>query len=136
MFFAIVDHFDLHCHQMNVKTAFLNADLEQVVYTEQPERCVEPKKPDFVCKLQKSLYGLKQAPRQWCAKISSFLTKTLNVQSSPYDPCLYFCNKNSNKSLISLYGDERYELPSLAEKGILQTVYDGGLRGRKCLSRA
>ncbi len=59
MFFAIVAKFDLHCHQMDVETAFLNVDLYQDVYIEQPEGFVYPKRPDFVCKLQKALYVLE-----------------------------------------------------------------------------
>ncbi len=55
MFFAIAAKLDLHCHQMDVKTAFLNGDLDQDVYMEQPEGFVDPKPPDFVCKLTESL---------------------------------------------------------------------------------
>ncbi len=106
MFFAIVANLDLHCHRMDVKTAFLNGDLDQDVFIEQPEGCVDPDKPDFVCKHQKALYGLKQAPRQWYAKINSFLTESLHFQSSPYDPCLYVYNKDGKKALISLYVDD------------------------------
>ncbi len=68
MFLSLVAHLDLHCHQMDVKTAFLNGDLEQDVYMEQPEGCIDPERPDYVCKLEKALYGLKQAPRQWFCK--------------------------------------------------------------------
>ncbi len=64
MLLAIVAYHDLHCHQMDVKTAFLNCDLDQDVYIEQPEGCIDPEKPDFVCKLQKALHGIKQGPRQ------------------------------------------------------------------------
>ncbi len=64
MFFAIVAHFDLHRLQMDVKTAFLNWDLEQAVYMEQREVIVDEGYPDHVCKLWKALYGQKQAPRQ------------------------------------------------------------------------
>ncbi len=105
IFFAIVANLDLHCHQMDVKTAFLNGDLDQDVFMELPEGCVNPDKPDFVCKLQKALYGLKQAPRQWYAKINSFLTESLHFQCSLYDPCLYVYNKDGEEgSDIALRG--------------------------------
>lgn len=64
MFLALVDAMDLHCHQMDVKTAFLNGELEQDVYMEQPQGFQEPRYKDRVCKLQNAHYGLKQARRQ------------------------------------------------------------------------
>ncbi|WJZ87759.1 hypothetical protein VitviT2T_007113 [Vitis vinifera] len=60
---AIVAHFDLELHQMDVKTAFLNGDLNEEVYMEQPTGFAEVGKEDLVCKLNKSIYGLKQASR-------------------------------------------------------------------------
>jgi hypothetical protein len=60
---ALASIFDLYVHQMNVKTAFLNGDLEEEVYMEQPERFVMSGNERKVCKLVKSLYGLKQAPK-------------------------------------------------------------------------
>ena len=33
---VIVAHFDLELHQMDVKTTFLNGDLDEKVYMEQP----------------------------------------------------------------------------------------------------
>ena len=50
---------------MGVKTAFLNGDLEEEIYMDQPECFVEPGQESKVCKLTKSLYSLKQAPKQW-----------------------------------------------------------------------
>ncbi|GJU15450.1 zinc finger, CCHC-type containing protein [Tanacetum coccineum] len=49
---------------MDVKTTFLNGDLEKEVYMKQPEGFVMPGNKHKVCKLVKSLYGLKQAPKQ------------------------------------------------------------------------
>ena len=55
---------DLVVHQMDVKTAFLNGDLEEKIHMIQPEGFVVPGQEDKLCELRKSLYGLKQAPTQ------------------------------------------------------------------------
>jgi hypothetical protein len=47
---------------MDVKSAFLNGDLEEEVYMEQSEGFSLADNPNYVCKLKKALYGLKQAP--------------------------------------------------------------------------
>ncbi|GJS83524.1 retrovirus-related pol polyprotein from transposon TNT 1-94 [Tanacetum coccineum] len=61
---ALVAHYDLELHQMDVKTAFLNGDLQEDVYMTQPEGFVVKGKEHMVCKLKRSVYGLKQASRQ------------------------------------------------------------------------
>ena len=55
---------DLKIHQMDVKTSFLNGELEEETYMEQPEGLIVPGKEKKVCRLVKSLYGLKPAPKQ------------------------------------------------------------------------
>ncbi|GJS76811.1 zinc finger, CCHC-type containing protein [Tanacetum coccineum] len=54
---------NLVIYQMDVKTLFLNGDLEKEVYMKQPKRCVMLGNEHKVCKLIKSLYGLKQSPK-------------------------------------------------------------------------
>ncbi|RVW44411.1 Retrovirus-related Pol polyprotein from transposon TNT 1-94 [Vitis vinifera] len=61
---ALVAHFDLELHQMDVKTAFLNGNLDEDIYMEQPEGFAKKGNEHLVCKLKKSIYGLKQASRQ------------------------------------------------------------------------
>ncbi|GJT45275.1 retrovirus-related pol polyprotein from transposon TNT 1-94 [Tanacetum coccineum] len=53
---------------MDVKTAFLNGDLEEEIYMNQLEGFIAPGQESKVCRLVKSLYGLKQAPKQWHQK--------------------------------------------------------------------
>ena len=58
---------------MDVKTTFLNGELEEEIYMEQPEGFIVPGKEKKVCRLVNSLYGLKQAPKQWHAKFDKII---------------------------------------------------------------
>ena len=60
---ALASIHNLVIHQIDVKTTFLNGDLEEEIYMDQVEGCVAPDKEKKVYKLVKSLYGLKQAPK-------------------------------------------------------------------------
>lgn len=61
---ALVAHFDLELHQMDVKTVFLNGDIDETIYMVQSENFVSGEANKMFCKLKKSIYGLKQASRQ------------------------------------------------------------------------
>jgi hypothetical protein len=50
-------------HQMNVKTTFLNGELEEEIYMDQPDGFITKSQESKVCRLLKSLYGLNQAPK-------------------------------------------------------------------------
>ena len=90
----------LEVHQMDVKTAFLNGDLEEEIYMEQPEGCVVPEQERKVYRLVKSLYGLKQAPREWYHKFDAFM-KSQKFWRSDIDHCLY-TKKDSSGNLLTL----------------------------------
>jgi ATP-binding cassette subfamily B (MDR/TAP) protein 1 len=59
-------------HQMDVKTAFLNGEIDTEIYIRQPPGF--EKRGNLVCRLNKGIYGLKQSPRLWNKKIDDFLT--------------------------------------------------------------
>ena len=58
---------------MDVKFVFLNGELEEEVYVEQPEGFLLSQNRDYVCKLRKALYGLKQDPRPWFLRLDNYL---------------------------------------------------------------
>ena len=60
-------------YQMDVKLVFLNEELEEEVYIEQPTGFQLSDNTDYVCKLKKALYGLKQAPRAWYSRLDKYL---------------------------------------------------------------
>jgi hypothetical protein len=60
-------------YQMDVKSAFLNGEIEEEVYIEQPEGFQLSENVDYVCKLKKALYGLKLAPRAWYSRLDKYL---------------------------------------------------------------
>ena len=62
MFLAFSSYKKLKVYQMDVKSTFLNGNLEEEVYIEQPEGFQLTDKGDYVCRLKKAFYGLKQAP--------------------------------------------------------------------------
>ena len=56
---ALVAHYNLELHQMNVKIVFLNENLEEEVYMDQLERFSIKEKEHMAYKLTKSIYELK-----------------------------------------------------------------------------
>ena len=56
---SLAASYGLIVHQMNVKTAFLNGELEEEIYMDQLDGFVANGQEGKVCKLLKSLYGLK-----------------------------------------------------------------------------
>ena len=53
---------------MDVKTTFLNDDIDETIYMVQPKNFVSEDPKKMVYKLTKSIYGLKQASCQWYHK--------------------------------------------------------------------
>ena len=102
---ALVAHFDMELHQMDVKTAFLNGDLNEEVYMMQPEGFMTNDSGKLVCRLKKSIYGLKQASRQWYLKFHSVVASYGFVENK-VDQCIY-CKVSGRKFIfLILYVDD------------------------------
>ncbi|CAL9026013.1 unnamed protein product, partial [Prunus brigantina] len=102
---ALVAHYDLELHQMDVKTAFLNGSLEEEVYMDQPEGFSLKGKEHMVCKLKKSIYGLKQASRQWYLKFNDIVI-SFGFKENIVDRCIYLKVSGSKFMFLILYVDD------------------------------
>jgi hypothetical protein len=102
---ALVAHYDLELHQMDVKTAFLNGDLDEIVYVAQPKGFVMESKEKLGYCLKKSIYGLKQASRQWYLKFDKTI-KEFGFKENVEDNCVYAKFKNGKYIFLILYVDD------------------------------
>lgn len=105
LLFSLCAQHDWELHQMDVKSAYLNGDLEEEIYMEQPEGFTVPGKEDHVCLLKKSLYGLKQAGRTWHHKID-LVFKREGFASLSAETCMYIRRDSDRTIIIALYVDD------------------------------
>jgi hypothetical protein len=92
-------------HQMDVKMAFLNGELEEEIYMDQPDGFIANGQECMVCKLLKSLYGLKQAPKQWHEKFNRALTYA-NFVVNEAKICVYYRYGGGEGVILCLYVDD------------------------------
>jgi hypothetical protein len=78
----------MELYQMDVNIAFLNGELDEVIYMRQPEGFIETKSEHLVCKLKKSIYGLKQAFMQWYKKFD-YVISSFGFTENLVDECVY-----------------------------------------------
>ncbi|MBW0488783.1 hypothetical protein O181_028498 [Austropuccinia psidii MF-1] len=70
------------------KTAFLNAELSEVVYLAIPQGINADQRQKCPC-LNKAIYSLKQAPLAWYTRLKQWLLK-IGFRVSILDPCVFF----------------------------------------------
>jgi Reverse transcriptase (RNA-dependent DNA polymerase). len=90
---------------VDIEAAFLNADLDEVIYVEWPEGVLElgyvteeiTKK--YCIRSRKAMYGIAQAPRAFFLTFSKFLRSTGMTQSK-LDPCLWFMHSDDDELVL------------------------------------
>ena len=95
---------DYELDQLDVPSAFLNADIDEEIYMEMPEGF---KIPGYVYRVKKAMYGLKQAPRAWSLLIRKFISEEMGFRATVSDPCLFTKRSRSGKlMMIFLFVDD------------------------------
>nr|GEY25476.1 hypothetical protein [Tanacetum cinerariifolium] len=106
IFLAYVAHKNMVVYQMDMKTAFLNGNLQEEVYVSQPNGFVDPDNPNHVYKLKKALYGLKQAPRandNDLLLVQIYVDNIIFAESTP-ELCDLFAKIMCSKFKMSMMG--------------------------------
>ena len=105
MFLALSSFQKFKVFQMDVKSPFLNGDLEEEVYIEQPDGFILGNDPKLVCRLKKALYGLKQAPRVWYYRLDKYLHQQ-GFSKGSVDSILYIKIENDKLLILVVYVDD------------------------------
>ena len=105
IFLSYATYMNFKVYQMDVKSTFLNGELKEEVYVQQPPGFESSEFPDYVCKLDKALYGLKQAPRAWYETLSAFLIQNKFVRGK-IDNTLFIYRTKQDVILVQVYVDD------------------------------
>ncbi|KAJ9556969.1 hypothetical protein OSB04_011583 [Centaurea solstitialis] len=105
IFLAYAAHKNMKVFQMDVKCSFLNGELQEEVYVEQPKGFVDPKYPEHVYVFDKALYGLKQTPRTWYETLTIYLLGS-GYQKDTVDPTLFLKRSRNHLTIIQIYVDD------------------------------
>ena len=92
-------------HHLDVKSAFLNGELQEEVYVTQPKGYVKQGQESKVYRLLKALYGLRQAPRAWYAQLNRCLQK-LGFIKCPFEHAVYTRKDGDESLIIGVYVDD------------------------------
>ena len=102
---AYASHHDFELFQMDVKSAFLNGPLKELVYVKQPPSFENTDHPSHVYELHKVLYGLKQAPRAWYDHLTAFLSEK-GFQIGLIDSTLFTKRVKGELFVCEIYVDD------------------------------
>ncbi|XP_057990415.1 uncharacterized mitochondrial protein AtMg00810-like [Hevea brasiliensis] len=98
MILALAAYLKRTMYQFDVKSTFLNSELQEELYIAQLEGFTVKGKEEKVYKLRKALYGLKQAPRAWYNKIDTYFLQN-GFERSKNESNLYATPMNFNEKL-------------------------------------
>ena len=102
---AIIARMDLELYQIDVKTTFLNGELDEEIYMDQSLDFKLKGQERKVFKLKGSIYGLKQASRQWNLKFHQAMLEDGFKMMEEYH-CVYIKLSNNHFIILSLYVDD------------------------------
>ena len=101
----IAAHYSWEVHHMDVKSAFFNGELKEIIYARQPPGFLDNENHDKVLHLHKTLYRLRQAPRAWNAKLDSTLLP-LKFKRCTSEQGMYTHDHGKQRLIVGVYVDD------------------------------
>ena len=93
-------------YQLDVKNTFLNGDLQEEIYMEEPPGFVaQGESSGLVLRLRKSLYGLKQTPRAWFGKFSN-VVQQFGMTRCEADHSVFYRHSSAGCVYLIVYVDD------------------------------
>ena len=93
-------------HHVDVKSAYLNAPLNETVYMTPPRGVLKPSQEGKVCRLLKGLYGLKQAGRVWHQELTKVFITNLGFKRSAVDHSVFYRRTSDEHSIVAVATDD------------------------------
>ena len=90
-----IDHID-------VKSAYLNATLNETVYMRPPHGVLKQGEEGKVLRLLKGLYGLKQAGRGWYLEMMKVFVENLGFMRSKANHLVFYCQKGEEHTVVAV----------------------------------
>jgi len=97
---------DWEMHQVDIKSAYLNATLEDDISMIPPEGVLKPGQEGKVRKLLKAIYGLKQAGREWQIMLTTVFVEDLGFQRSGVDNSVFFRRSKEEHTIVAIATDD------------------------------
>ena len=97
---------DWEIHQIDVKSAYLQAPLKETIYMRPPRGVLKPGQEGKVCRLLKGLYGLKQAGRGWYQELAKVMVGELGFKRSALDHSVFYRRSEEEHTVVAVATDD------------------------------
>jgi Reverse transcriptase (RNA-dependent DNA polymerase) len=99
-------HQDWKIEHVDVKSAYLNAELKETIYMKAPRGVLKPGQEEKVLRLKKGLYGLKQVGRGWYLEMLRVFVKELGFMRSAIDHSVFYRHDGETHVIVAVATDD------------------------------
>src|ERR1700720_3777810 len=97
---------DWEIHQIDVKSAYLQAPLKETIYMRPPRGVLKSGQEGKVCRLLEGLYGLKQAGCGWYQELTKVMVRELDFKRSALDHSVFYRKCGEEHTIVAVATDD------------------------------